>query len=35
MKTSRRWIGMGTLLAMLLLMVILTSRGQAVPYFSR
>ena len=35
MKTSRRWIGMGTLFAMMLLMLILASRGRAVPYFSR
>ena len=35
MRTSRRWIGLGTFFAMLLLMLILASEGQTVPYFSR
>jgi len=35
MNTLRRWIGMGTFLAIMLLMLTLPSKGQAIPNFSR
>ena len=35
MKNLKGWIGIGTFLAMMLLMLSLASKGGAVPYFSR